>query len=162
MCCVDNECVEEESECVQYLWWHVITVPTFNGRWCESAVVQLSTSSYFVSLEITEIYLSLDGADENLWVERKKNHYLENVGLLLPPTSVQAEQAYSAAELLWQNWSRLNDNTVDTVCFLWSYYKLNTNWTYLNICIYIRLLQLRQNAQLYNLSRRTATIYTYG
>jgi len=43
--------------------------------------------------------------------------------LSIPPTSVEAERAFSAAGLLCSKIrSRLEDNTLDSLCFLRSYY----------------------------------------
>ena len=44
--------------------------------------------------------------------------------LACPPTSVEAERAFSAAGILCTKLrTRLDDNTLDTLCFLRSYYR---------------------------------------
>ena len=47
---------------------------------------------------------------------------------IIQPTSVESEQVFSACGLFVTNLrSSLNDNTIDTLCFLKSYYKNNKN-----------------------------------
>ena len=48
---------------------------------------------------------------------------LYNTLLTIPPTSVEAERAFSAAELfITKLRSRLSDNSIDALCFLRTYY----------------------------------------
>ena len=60
-------------------------------------------------------------------VNGQRGHCLEavyNYLLTVPPTSVEVERAFSAAGLLCTKLrSRLDDATVDTLCFLRAYYQ---------------------------------------
>ena len=60
-------------------------------------------------------------------VSDKRGRCLEavyNYLLTVPPTSVEAERAFSAAGLICTKLrSRLDDDTVDTLCFLRAYYQ---------------------------------------
>jgi len=42
--------------------------------------------------------------------------------LSIPATSVEAERAFAAGVLCTKLWSQLADNSIDTMCFLHSYY----------------------------------------